>query len=130
MERKVWPYLRPTSNLLLAENLARSSIPSRIFCWLFAPKPFRGATSLSSQTRFKSATDNTPNSSCRNLIFFGPTPGIPSISIKPGGVLVCKSIQSSGQVPSDTASEMAVPRPFPIPFRSKISPLSTNSPKS
>ena len=114
----------------LAENLARRSIPSRIFCWLLGPNPFIGATSFLTHTSCKSATDITPNSSCSILIFFGPTPGIPSISIRPFGVLLCKSTQSSGQFPSPTASVIAVPKPFPIPLRLNISPLATISPKS
>ena len=61
---------------------------------------------------------------------FGPSPGIPSISISPGGVLLCKSTQSLGHRPSPTACDIAEPSPLPIPLMSNNSPVATSSPKS
>ena len=124
------PYFRPTSNRRRARNLANSSIPSSIFCCDFAPNPFSPAMASSSAACFSVAIESTPNSSFMILIRLGPRPGMPNISIRPGGVLLCKSTQSLGQRPSPTACEIAEPSPLPMPLISNICPVATSSPKS
>ena len=124
------PYIRPISSLRRERNLANNSMPSSIFCWDLAPNPFNPAIESSNAACLSVAIDSTPNSSFIILIRFGPKPGIPSISIRPGGVLLCRSIQSLGHLPSETACEMAEPRPLPMPLMSNIFPVATNSPRS
>ena len=122
--------MRPTSNRRRARNLASNSIPSSIFCCDLAPNPFSPAIASSSAACFSLAIESTPNSSFMILIRLGPRPGMPSISINPGGVFLCKSTQSLGQRPSPTACDIAEPSPLPMPLISNIWPVATNSPKS
>ena len=97
------PYISPISSLLRALNLANNSMPSNIFCCDLAPKPFSPAMASSSAACRSVAIESTPSSSFIILMRLGPRPGIPSISISPGGVLLCKSTQSLGHLPSPTA---------------------------
>ena len=124
------PYFNPISKRRRARKRERSSIPSSMRCSDFLPNPFIGAMRPCSAASLSAAMESTPNSSCINLIRFGPSPGIPSISIIPCGVSSCKRTQSSGQTPSKIAWERAEPRPLPIPFISNKRPVTTNSCKS
>ena len=56
-----------------------------------------------------------PNESYNDFTFFGPKPGIPTISINPGGTLSYSDCISP-QVPCITDSVIRPPIPFPIPF--------------
>ena len=71
-----------------ALNLESSSMPSSMRCCDLAPKPFMGAIWLLRAASLRLATESTPSSSAMSLIRFGPNPGMPSISMRPGGVLV------------------------------------------
>ena len=97
------PYFNPISKRRRARKRERSSIPSSMRCSDFFPNPFIGAIRPCSAASLSAAMESTPNSSCINLIRFGPSPGIPSISIIPCGVSSCKRTQSSGQTPSKIA---------------------------
>ena len=94
-------------------------MPSRYFFWLFSPKPLSGATCPNTHAVFNASTDSIPNDSCKIRALFGPKPGIPTISIKPGGILSYNDCISP-QVPCITASVIKPPIPLPIPLISTM----------
>ena len=123
------PYSSPTFSRLRPWNRASKSIPSRIFCWLFSPNPSRWEIASSLHAAESSSIESIPNSSYNCLIRFGPSPGIASISIIPGGVSSYSDCKSP-HVPSPRDSAIRAAIPLPIPLTPVISPDSLNSHKS
>ena len=96
-------------------------MPSRIRSAVFFPNPLSFATSPDAHTSASACSSWTPSFSWMVLTRLAPRPGIPSISINPGGVAasswLCAAIS-----PVSTSSVISATRPLPIPRTAPSSP--------
>ena len=93
-------------------------MPSRIFAAVLSPKPFNPASRPSSHAAFRPAMVSMPRCSWIARTFFGPTPLIRNISIRPGAIDFRNSSRY-GSRPVRTSvvtfSSMASPMPRTLP---------------
>ena len=90
------------------------SIPSRMYCCVFAPKPVSVATRPARAAASSSSRLPMPSFSCRMPIFFRPSFGTRSSSKMPGGYCL-RSSSRYFDVPVRTSSSMMAAVALPMP---------------
>ena len=100
-------------------------MPAMIFSWVLSPKPASAATRPSLHALSSSGTDVTPSSLLSAAIFFGPRPGMLSISTRPGSTEAFRFSKKTS-FPVACSSMILAAKASPMPLMESILPSATS----